>query len=270
MLNTNQTRVLLVDDDPEIAWGVGRCLTRAGCVVTTCGDGVEAIELLEERAFDVLITDIQMPRLNGLALVEWVAHHCPGTRVVVMTAFGSPSIQQVVLKKGAVLYLEKPFDPSLLSDLIFSEPDPDSFSGSVDGVDIFDYIQLIFHTMRQALVRIHSSDGREGRLFIKEGTAWHAECGDDEGESAFYACLGFRGGNFSTMPWEEPPRRTIHTRGDFLLLDAARTKDESALGADETPAPTMPDERQTARSSEFDFTFGEESVRTTDAERSAK
>ncbi len=250
MKSTDKIRVLLVDDDPTICWGVGRCLTRTGCSVVTCGDGAEAVSLMEQNPFDVLITDIQMPRLSGLALIEWVVHNRNRTRVVVMTAFGSPSVQQVVLKKGAILYLEKPFDPSILSDLILTDINADSFTGSVDGVDLFDYIQLIFHTMRRVLVRIHSSDGQTGRIYIKEGTAWHAECGEEEGEEAFYTCLGFRGGSFSTLPWEEPPKRTIHTRGDFLLMDAARTKDETSGTISMNPAREV-------RISQFDFNLDE-------------
>ena len=229
MNDTNKkTRVLLVDDDPEISWAVGRCLTRSNCSVSTCGDGAEAIELLRERSFDVLITDIQMPKLNGLALIEWVARHCKKIRIVAITAFGCPSVQQVVLRKGAILYLEKPFDPNILTDLVLTDQHKASFYGSVDEVDLFDYVQLIFHAMRKVVLQVNSASGEVGRLFIKDGTACHAECGDLQGEEAFYRCMAFNGGSFSTLPWEEPEKETIHIRGDFLLMDAAREKDETS------------------------------------------
>lgn len=231
--NRPKTRVLLVDDDPEISWAVGRVLTRANCSVSTCGDGAEAIALLRERTFDVLITDIQMPKLNGLALIEWVAKHCKKMRVVAITAFGCPSVQQVVLRKGAILYLEKPFDPNILQDLISSDK-RQSFYGSVDQVDLFDYVQLIFHTMRKVLLQVNSASGETGRLYIKDGTACHAECGELRGEEAFYRCMAFSGGSFSTLPWEDPEEESIRTKGDFLLMDAAREKDETS-GAHRTP-----------------------------------
>ena len=228
MRRNDKTRVLIVDDDPEISWAVGRCLTRANCAVVTCGDGAEAIKLLREKTFDVLVTDIQMPKLNGLALIEWVARHRQKIRIVAITAFGCPSVQQVVLRKGAILYLEKPFDPNILKDLILSDQDRSSFYGNIDKVDLFDYVQLIFHTMRKVILQVKSADGDIGLLFIRNGTACHAECGDLRGEEAFYKCMAFEGGSFSTLPWKEPESETIKTKGEFLLMDAAREKDETS------------------------------------------
>lgn len=248
MSETEKTHVLLVDDDPELSWAVGRVLTRARCLVSVCGDGMEAVELLKSKTFDILITDVQMPRMNGLALIEWVAHHQPRMRVVVMTAFGSQSVQQIALNKGAILYLEKPFDPQALVDIAVTGKNRSSFFGSVDNIDLFDYVQLIFQTMRKAVLRVRSSEGKEGRIYINEGTAWHAQCGEMEGVEAFYACMAFEGGTFATSPWEEPPCRTIETRGDFLLMDAARTKDETS-GINLPMSKESPGER----GSEFDF-----------------
>ncbi len=228
MMEIDKTRVLLVDDDPEISWAVGRCLTRAKCAVVTCGNGAEAISLLREKTFDVLITDIQMPKLNGLALIEWVARHRQKIRVVAITAFGCPSVQQVVLRKGAILYLEKPFDPNILKDLVLSDQDRNTFYGNIDKIDLFDYVQLMFHTMRKVILQVKSADGDVGLLFIKDGTACHAECDKLSGEEAFYKCMAFEGGSFSTLPWREPERETIQTKGEFLLMDAAREKDETS------------------------------------------
>ena len=262
MAETEKIEVLLVDDDPEISWGVGRVLTRAGCQVSVCGDGAEAVALLKSKSFDFLITDIQMPRMNGLALIEWVVHHSPRMRIVVMTAFGSPSVQQASLKKGAILYVEKPFDPQALVDVVLPGKNRSSFFGSVDNVDLFDYVQLIFHTMRKAVLRIRSLDGHDGRIYINEGTAWHAECGDMEGLDAFYACMAFEGGAFSTSPWEEPPRRSIETRGDFLLMDAARTKDETSGASSVFSLPESSsleeNSENNARVSEFDLDLSDD------------
>ena len=258
MAEMEKIQVLLVDDDPEISWGVGRILTRAGCQVSVCGDGAEAVDLLKTKSFDFLITDVQMPRMNGLALIEWVVHHSPRMRVIVMTAFGSSSVQQASLKKGAILYLEKPFDPQALVDIVLPAKNRSSFFASVDNVDLFDYVQLIFQTMRKAVLRIRSMDGLDGRIYINEGTAWHAECGDMEGLDAFYACMAFEGGSFSSLPWEEPPRRSIETRGDFLLMDAARTKDETSGMSSAFSVPGSPPMETTSRVSDFDFDLNDD------------
>ncbi|MCP4680451.1 MAG: response regulator [Deltaproteobacteria bacterium] len=237
---SRKMQLLLVDDDPQISWGVGRCLTRAGCAVTTCGNGEEAIKVLKSKEFEFLITDIQMPRLNGLALIEWVAQNRPRMRIVAITAFGCPSVQQVVLKKGAILYIEKPFDPDILIETIKKPKPRKSFCGNVDSIDLFDYVQLVFVTMRELVLEISSCDGEEGLIFVKEGSACHAECGEIEGEEAFFKCLSFEGGAFVTLPWREPVKTTIDRRGDFLLMEAARSKDENDEIIIENESPEAP------------------------------
>lgn len=225
---TEKQRVLLVDDDPQICWSVGRYLTKSECRVTSCGDGTEAIELLKQKEFDVLITDIQMPRMCGLTLIEWVVQNRTGMRVIAITAFGSAAVQNVVLKSGAILYLEKPFDPKILCDLIKQNEPGQSFYGNLDYIELIDYIQLVFITMRKMLIRVVSNQGQEGTLFIKDGTACHAECEDAIGEEAFYRCMSFSGGCISSLPWKEPQQETIDKKGEFLLMEAAKFKDESA------------------------------------------
>lgn len=240
-IETAHARLLLVDDDPDVVWGIGKYLMRRGFEVTTCGDGTEAVELLSNGQFEVLVTDIQMPGLNGLALIEWVNQHCPATRVVVMTAFGSPTVQEVVRRKGAVLYLEKPVDPDLLVQVIENREPRDSFSGVVDDIDLFDYVQLLMVTNRRALLEVVSTQGERGRLFIEGGQVRHAECGEERGESAFFRCLHFDGGRFANVVWREPVRDTITRRGDHLLMDAARLKDELAHeGAGRPPSLVPP------------------------------
>ena len=90
---TTKPRILLVDDDPQVLWGVGRFLTRSGYTVISCPDGAEAIEVLKDNHFDAMITDIQMPRINGLALIEWTIQNSSGMKVIAITVFGCSSVQ---------------------------------------------------------------------------------------------------------------------------------------------------------------------------------
>lgn len=231
-----QKRVLLVDDDANIAWALGRVLTRKGFQVVTSADGSEAKDLLQQEEFDALVTDIQMPRMNGLALIDWAREHRPHLRVVVITGYGSPTIKELSLRRGAILYLEKPVDPDILVDVLQSTARCDSFTGRIADIDLFDYIQLMLVTRRQVIVEVMSADGRQGRLYIDEGNVTHADCGDLEGESAFHRCLGFAGGSFNTLYWQPPRRVTIEARGEHLLMDAARRKDEDSRVAGEADA----------------------------------
>ncbi len=236
-MKPTKKRVLLVDDDPDLVWGIGRCLTRADYSVATCGDGKEAIDLMQTTDFDVLITDIQMPKINGLALIDWIHQHQPSLRIVVMTAFGSPQLRNLTLRKGAILYLEKPVDPALLIEVLNSPTSDSTFAGSIDSIDLFDYIQLMLMTRRQAVVEVSNQCGEKGWLYIDRGDIRHAQCNDLQGEEALFHCLAFESGNFSTLPWHEPDSFSINQRGEYLLMEAAKRKDEAER---DNPKPTQP------------------------------
>jgi CheY-like chemotaxis protein len=241
-------RILLVDDDPEIAWSVGRCLTRAGFSVITCGDGAEAIPLLEAHPFDVLVTDIQMPRLNGLTLVDWVRANRPGTNVVVMTAYGSRSVQRAAVSKGVILYLEKPVDPQVLIEVLRDLGESATFVGSVEGIDLFDCIQMVLLTRGRHVLEVTGGQDQRCLLWVDNGSILHGVLGELEGTEAVQRCLAFEGGTFATLPWREPERVSIDTSANYLLMEAARRKDEhdrprsAAVPADQPP----PNEHQPA------------------------
>ncbi len=226
MMTANKT-VLLVDDDCEIMWGVGRCLARAGFSVTTCADGGEAISIMENKSFNVLITDIRMPIVNGLSLIEWVRNNRQGMRIVVMTGFGSPSIRRLSLGKGAMLYLEKPVDPDMLIDVLSTMDNGSAFCGSIDEIDILDYLQLLMLSGKQVILDVFGLDGSHGQVFICKGEVQHAVCGELEGEAALYRCLSFKGGSFSNLPWTNSHKKTINRPGEFVLIEAARLRDEA-------------------------------------------
>ena len=141
-MNSGKSSVLFVDDDHDVVWGMGRCLTRAGFLVATCSDGAEAISLLDSRSFDVVVTDIRMPAVSGLALSDWLRKHQPQTKVIVMTAFGSTAMRQLSLRKGAFEYLEKPVDPEVLVEIISAAKRKGTFSGSINNIGVLDYMQL--------------------------------------------------------------------------------------------------------------------------------
>ncbi len=220
-------RILLVDEDAEVAWRIGRYLTRDGFSVVTCSNGAEAVDLLGSRKFDVLITDIQIPHLCGVSLIDWARREKPDIQVVAITSVGSASMRQVILRKGAVLYLEKPVDLELLIEFLRSAGIQGSFTGNIREIDLFDYIQLIIMTRRRELIEIFSQNNDIGRIYIDNGNVLHAICGELKGEKAFYYCLSFSGGSFSTLSWRDPEEVTIENPGDYLLMEAACKKDEA-------------------------------------------
>jgi EAL domain-containing protein (putative c-di-GMP-specific phosphodiesterase class I) len=102
--------VLLVDDEAAIARSLGRLLGEAGNHVTTARDGAEGFKLVESTRFDVIISDIRMPGLDGLGLLRAIRARDLEVPVVFMTA--SPDLQTAIqaVEHGAFRYLLKPFD----------------------------------------------------------------------------------------------------------------------------------------------------------------
>ncbi|MFH1117794.1 MAG: response regulator [Pseudomonadota bacterium] len=243
-MTSRKDSILIVDDDPEQVWALGRYFTRAGYSVTTCGDGAEAISVLESKHFDTVVTDIQMPRLNGLALVDWLRGNRPGTKVVVITAFGGPSIRRLSITKGAILYIEKPVDPDILAEAISPAKEESAFSGTIDTIDILDYLQLMMLTGRRLVLEVSSRSGSRGLIFIDGGQVIQAVCDGLEGEEALFKCLSFDGGSFVNLPWTAPEKTTIRKPGDFLLMEAARKRDEARAEAegDQTDGPDHTDQ----------------------------
>jgi two-component system response regulator AtoC len=112
-------RILVTDDEEGIREFMADTLAMDGHEVVQAADGAEAARLLDARAFDLLVTDLQMPRLDGMSLVRKVRGEQPELQVIVLTAHGSVDTAVAAMKLGAFDYLQKPLaSPEELSLLV--------------------------------------------------------------------------------------------------------------------------------------------------------
>jgi len=111
-------RVLLVDDQVDLLRAYGRALSAAGNTVESAPDGEAAVELLKSSDYDVVVSDIGMPRLDGLALLREVRALNLDLPVVLMT--GKPSVTSAsrAIEHGALRYLVKPVDLGELASVV--------------------------------------------------------------------------------------------------------------------------------------------------------
>src|SRR5437867_1115614 len=100
-------RVLIAEDSPTQAATIQFFLEDAGFEVIIAEHGKKALEVLAQGPIDVVLTDLQMPEMNGLELVEAVREQYPAIPVILMTAFGSEEIAAEALRKGAASYVPK-------------------------------------------------------------------------------------------------------------------------------------------------------------------
>ena len=107
--------VLVVDDDPGVVSWLVESLPEEGFAATGETSALRALELLRERAFDVVVSDVEMPELRGPDLLKAIQERRPQQQVLLITAFGSIGLAVESVRNGAVDFLAKPFQIEVLS-----------------------------------------------------------------------------------------------------------------------------------------------------------
>ena len=101
--------ILVVDDDASVRDSLQKTLEAAGYHSRAVKDGLEALSVLQKEAFEIVLCDQQMPRVDGLTFIGHCQELCPNTAVVLMTGFGSQDMAVRAMKAGAYDYISKPF-----------------------------------------------------------------------------------------------------------------------------------------------------------------
>jgi NADH-quinone oxidoreductase subunit E/NADP-reducing hydrogenase subunit HndA len=109
--------ILVVDDEPIVLKSCERVLGPEGYEVKTTTSPVEALSLLRDDSFDLVITDIKMPDMDGIEFIRQVREKSPDMNIVLITGYPSQESLKEALSMRILDYLPKPFSPSLLSDV---------------------------------------------------------------------------------------------------------------------------------------------------------
>src|SRR5215510_9086350 len=110
--------ILLIEDELQLRDDLQILLQSAGYQVTTAANGAEGIQQIREQPFDLVITDIVMPGMDGFQVMDDLRDHCPETVVVAMTGYVSTDSAIQALRKGAYDYLTKPLDVDLVYSVV--------------------------------------------------------------------------------------------------------------------------------------------------------
>jgi DNA-binding NtrC family response regulator len=121
----DQKRILVVDDEENARIGLSRLLAKEGFVVDSVANGFEALNYLQQQEVNLVVTDINMPEMNGIAFLRELNKSFPNTNVIMITAYGGVESYIEAMNLGAFEYINKPVKIEELKSIlkkVFKEP----------------------------------------------------------------------------------------------------------------------------------------------------
>ncbi len=239
--NAERPRILLVDDEEALVWSVTNRVAklRPDYWVVPVIEGRAALRELEGGHFDLLITDIRMPTMTGLELIIAARRVHRTLPVIVMTAYPTADLRMDPALRGSIEYLEKPFEMGRFMGLVDEvlERRKVGFSGAISVQTLPDIVQL--YALSNATGALHvRRRGVDGRIWFEHGAITHAVTGALTGESAFHTIVLWSGGEFSMVPAETSPERSIAASWTELLMESCRRIDDMRRGVDPAGPPS--------------------------------
>ncbi len=241
-----QHKILVLDDEPGFLQLCVELLSDLACKpeVRTASSGAHALAMLASEPFSLLMTDLRMPGMDGFQVLAVVRRKFPTLRTIVMTQAVDEQYRTRAYSMGIDLYLEKPRasqEIKLFVDCIESLLEREEQGGfrGVQSKSLMDIIQMECMSGSSTVLKITNA-AAEGRIWLQNGELIDAEtAAGATGEEAFKNILGWKSGNFETLPPDPTRLRRIQTNYQSLLLDTAQTVDEVRAG--EFPAEKIAD-----------------------------
>ena len=232
-------QVLFVDDEPDFLRVVKEAFDSlsAGHWIIHCASTADAaLQLLKQRKMDLAAVDVVMPMLDGVQFLHLLGKRYPDLKKVSLTGHVTEEKRSACLAAGAELVIEKPLSAegfksvyAMLDDLMNWAPQQ-GFQGMLRRVGLQDVIQMECLGRNSSILEVYN-DHVLGRIYIEDGNIIHAAGGDVTGERALQRLLALPGGSFELVPFEPPLDKTISGPWEFLLMEAARVRDELAAQA---------------------------------------
>jgi DNA-binding NarL/FixJ family response regulator len=241
-------KILLLDDDPD--W-LGLCRDQLAALpsrpdMLTANNAKRALALLETEDVRLLISDLKMPRIDGLQMIAIVRRRFPATRTIVLSGLEDEEYRSRAYALGVDLFwlkTEMQRNSKLFSECVESllgQPDRDHDTGfrGLQSKSLMDIIQMECLSRSSTVLRI-TRGPLVAKLWIQDGELIDAECEGARGEAAFHRLLAWRTGTFENHPAEPGRERTIQKPVNALLLESAQNLDEIASPQPESLESTL-------------------------------
>lgn len=218
--------VLIVDDTKLVRSVLAKRLEpyKNEFSVLTAGNGKEALAQAQAVKIDLVITDIEMPVMDGFELLVNLSNNHPEIPVFVMTANGSPEIEQRIDALGSLKYFEKPMNIDALLGSI-REIFESSARGEVNGISLASFLQLIKMENKSCTLRV-TSRGQSGQLYCLEGELIAAEVGDLSAEEAAIEMISWESAVIEILQFNRQKQKEIRKPLMNILMEVSRRLDE--------------------------------------------
>ena len=239
-------KVLVLDDEQDLLELYREILSRLPSKpqIHTANSGARALALLESEPFTLMLTDLNMPGMDGFQVLTIARRKYPSLRTVVMTAVADDQFRARAYAMGIDLFVLKPKSSQEIDmfieciDSLLNREQLGGFRG-VQSKSLVDIIQLECLSQTSCVLKI-TNGPVEAKIWILNGDLIDAVVGDAVGEDAFKKILTWKTGNFENLPADPERTRTIFNSYQGLLLDSAQSIDE-AEGAGGVPAAPLAD-----------------------------
>ena len=217
-------------------------------IITAC-NGREAINVLKKTPIALVVTDLKMPKMDGLALLAFMTRNFPKVPCIVLTAHGTPEIKRRI-RKDVLQYIEKPIKADQLGQTIRKTLNIKNSDDSISVISVSNYLQIVEVEEKTCLLEIKSGDNSKGLFYFKKGVLYDAAIGKVRGVDAALKIILFENSkiSFKKLPKKNIKQR-IHTNLSDLLIQAMWINNESAPS--ETARP-QEDKRNTLGSDKKD------------------
>jgi DNA-binding response OmpR family regulator len=242
--------ILIIDDQEDMLLILEREFRRfEGATVTTTSQYADALELVESKGIDLVISDVRIGRDSGFDLVRDITRAHPHVGVMMMTAYRSSGNRQQAADLGVITFFEKPFRvPKMLEDVrnFFEKREqpeaeeaapakaPGDDSGALAHFRLQDLVQLFCLNGKNVMITVARDASLAGEIYIQRGRVIHAAFAEKAGDEAFYTMMRIDRPILKVDDWAAPVPVTISTGWEHLLLQAAMTIDQ-IQAADESP-----------------------------------
>jgi len=215
-------RVLIVDDDESFLHSLidGFKAYEDDFTIATAGDGLEAVEILQTEKISLVLTDLKMPNMDGFELLALLTRDYPDVPVIVMTAFGTPEMEDNLRDMGTFQYIEKPIDFTMLVEKIITGLATPS-KGYITGVSLSSFLQLIEIDKKTCTLTIHAGS-KNGILYFRDGILLDASFRSLNGNEAAYTIVSWKNVEIEIESSCLATKQSIEKPLGFILLEGRK------------------------------------------------